>query len=326
MANHNPHGGRPAAPPEQDPSNWRPQDPGLPGERRRDLKDERDERAWRDQGGDEERDARRWQSEEEADLPSHGPGPVDRHGHRAGRYGEERLRELQATPRRDGWSPSAGSFEERRREIDADAGYWADRSGPDPACYDGRASYRGRDFEPERRGLSRGSAQHVGDPATLHGRGDERLGYAAGSYRRGGAWTGDDAPASPGPYVDRGTAPHVHRGTGPHRGKGPAGYQRSDDWIREQVCESLTEDDQVDASGIEVGVSRGEVTLSGTVDDRRAKRDAEDCAYSVPGVRDVQNLLRVGDDPAATRSNPSGAVPVRMQETESSARDRKHRA
>jgi hypothetical protein len=74
------------------------------------------------------------------------------------------------------------------------------------------------------------------------------------------------------------------------------------------VCESLTEDDQIDASRVEVAVSHGEVTLSGTVEDRRAKREAEDCAWSVLGVRDVQNLLRVDD--GTLRGNPSGAASV----------------
>ena len=64
----------------------------------------------------------------------------------------------------------------------------------------------------------------------------------------------------------------------------------------------LVEDDQIDASQIEVTVKNGEVTLSGTVDDRRAKREAEDCASSVSGIHDVQNQIRVKTDkqPAKT--------------------------
>jgi anti-sigma factor RsiW len=49
----------------------------------------------------------------------------------------------------------------------------------------------------------------------------------------------------------------------------------------------------VDASEIEVSVSDREVTLSGMVDSRDAKRRAEDCAESVSGVMHVQNNLRV---------------------------------
>jgi len=80
---------------------------------------------------------------------------------------------------------------------------------------------------------------------------------------------------------------------GPHRGKGPQGFVRSDERVRELVCEALTDDEYVDASHIEVSVKNGEVMLAGTVDDRDAKRRAEDCVERVPGVRDVHNQLRI---------------------------------
>ena len=79
---------------------------------------------------------------------------------------------------------------------------------------------------------------------------------------------------------------------GEHRGKGPKGYKRSDDRIREDVCDRLSDDDELDASDITVNVKDGEVTLEGTVNDRRAKQRAEDLAESVGGVRDVDNKLR----------------------------------
>ena len=77
-----------------------------------------------------------------------------------------------------------------------------------------------------------------------------------------------------------------------HRGKGPKGYQRSDDRIREDVCERLSDDDELDASDISVTVGDGDVTLAGTVTDRHAKQRAEDLAASIGGVRDVDNQLR----------------------------------
>lgn len=78
-----------------------------------------------------------------------------------------------------------------------------------------------------------------------------------------------------------------------HRGRGPKGYVRSDARIDEDVHERLTDDPYVDASEITVSVSDREVTLDGTVDSRRAKRRAEDCAHDVSGVTHVQNNLRV---------------------------------
>jgi osmotically-inducible protein OsmY len=78
-----------------------------------------------------------------------------------------------------------------------------------------------------------------------------------------------------------------------HYGRGPRGFTRSDERIREDVCERLTYDWSVDASDVEVNVSKGEVTLSGTVESRHSKRRAEDIVDEVPGVRHVQNNLRV---------------------------------
>lgn len=82
-------------------------------------------------------------------------------------------------------------------------------------------------------------------------------------------------------------------GEGPHRGVGPKGYVRSDPRIHEQVCEYLMEDPHLDASNIEVAVKDGEVTLSGTVGSRAARRHAETLAESTGGVKHVQNNLRV---------------------------------
>ncbi|MEZ0171477.1 CBS domain-containing protein [Microvirga sp. TS319] len=79
-----------------------------------------------------------------------------------------------------------------------------------------------------------------------------------------------------------------------HRGRGPRNYQRSDDRIREDVNERLSDDARLDASEIEVTVQNREVTLTGTVRDRNEKRWAEDIAESVSGVTHVQNNLRAG--------------------------------
>ncbi|MFS2008342.1 BON domain-containing protein [Azospirillum sp. CT11-132] len=78
-----------------------------------------------------------------------------------------------------------------------------------------------------------------------------------------------------------------------YRGVGPRNYRRSDERILEDINERLTDDHHIDASDIGVKVEGGEVTLSGTVEDRAARRRAEDIAESVSGVGHVQNDLRV---------------------------------
>lgn len=85
-----------------------------------------------------------------------------------------------------------------------------------------------------------------------------------------------------------------------HRGLGPQGYRRSDQRISEDVHDRLTDDDHLDASAISVTVQDGEVTLSGTIRDRRAKHHAEAIVEHIAGVQHVQNNLRV--DPSAGRA------------------------
>ena len=75
-------------------------------------------------------------------------------------------------------------------------------------------------------------------------------------------------------------------------GKGPKSYRRSDERIREDVNDQLSEG-YLDASEIEVTVVDGVVTLSGTVNSRSDKRRAEDIADDVRGVKNVENRLRV---------------------------------
>jgi hypothetical protein len=357
VANQNQNGGRNVALPDDSVPSWRPDDPAMSSN------DGDDPQVWRSRGFDD--DGR--------------SGPHDTR--RLGSYGSGRRGQDRWPRGADGGEPrpSPGSFEDRYRDLGVEdrdgldvrdrgqrwGGYWQDRAGE----IGGRDAYRGRDFEPERRGLLRHHEERMGYPvggrgderagyaAGSPGRGDERMGYAAGSYSRHAdertgyrddhGWRHGEAEPEPGWRRDERTGhtydrelagaawsphgahadargPHAHRGDGPHRGKGPAGYQRSDDRIRELVCESLTDDDQIDASQIDVAVQHGEVTLTGTVDDRRTKRDAEDCAASVAGVRDVHNQLRVRS--AAAASNPSAAPSVGTSDTEHQAQDKKRRA
>jgi osmotically-inducible protein OsmY len=58
----------------------------------------------------------------------------------------------------------------------------------------------------------------------------------------------------------------------------------------------LTDDEHIDASEIEVSVSNGEVTLTGTLRSRNAKRRTTDVVEQVSGVKDVHNLIRVSDE------------------------------
>jgi osmotically-inducible protein OsmY len=127
---------------------------------------------------------------------------------------------------------------------------------------------------------------------------DDRF-VAPGDYRdwtRQG-WSGRDAGRSTEPRGiyedDRGRTHLFEHGSESFAGRGPKGYRRSDERIREDVCDRLTEDGRVDATDVEVLVNSGEVTLSGAVTSRGQKRYAEDIVEDVTGVREVHNNLRV---------------------------------
>jgi osmotically-inducible protein OsmY len=95
---------------------------------------------------------------------------------------------------------------------------------------------------------------------------------------------------------------------GEHRGRGPKGYTRSDDRIREDVSDRLTDDHMLDASDIEVKVTGGEVTLTGQIPDRYDKRRAEDLAEHVAGVKHVQNNLRVREQATTTQAGSTATT------------------
>jgi hypothetical protein len=124
------------------------------------------------------------------------------------------------------------------------------------------------DWESERSYNEPEYAPGLGEPGWRKG------GYGQGSYGQG--WYGQNRP-------------------GQHAGKGPKGYRRSDDRIREEISDELTDHPDIDASEIEIEVKDGEVTLTGTVDSRDAKRMTEDVVERSSGVTHVSNQLRVSN-------------------------------
>lgn len=87
--------------------------------------------------------------------------------------------------------------------------------------------------------------------------------------------------------------PERRKPGGSRTGTGAQFHRRTDDKIREEIWELLTNHADLDASEVELHVEAGEVTLSGTVDSRDARWLAEDLVSSVSGVREVNNRLKV---------------------------------
>lgn len=134
--------------------------------------------------------------------------------------------------------------------------------------------------------------------ARRSGEGFEDRARDAGDFlRRAGQrisnWFSD--VAGEGGAYDRGYAEdreryEAYRGA---RGLGPKGYKRSDERVSDDVHQRLSDDPWLDASNVNVAVSGGEVTLTGTVDSREAKHRAERIVEDLSGVSHVQNNLRV---------------------------------
>jgi hypothetical protein len=108
-----------------------------------------------------------------------------------------------------------------------------------------------------------------------------------GSYPQEGASLGSAGLAVSG--IGPGTTEPVIS----HVGHGPKGYTRPDERILEDVCERLALAPMIDAREIKVKVKDGEVALTGEVENRQIKRMAEDAVFTVWGVKDVNDQIRI---------------------------------
>lgn len=337
MASQQGNGRNMAAPDEHRPS-WRVQD----DERGRRSTREDDDRYARDRYGSHWEDrSNLWGREEgrydeDRGYASRGVGypshmeerarerePDERYAHRRGGRWSERDRERMRGVGGGGYGHGAyeGGYLGQGGQL-MGREMWGDEGGTsygNQGGYGAREPWRGEWQRVEREGSrSREHERGYGGSQGMYGQQPMRYGghgaqghggvygqggYNEGMYGRGGV---QDEYGSRG-YQGWGQEP----GAPSYRGKGPAGYTRSDERIRELVCEVLTEDDQIDATNIEVTVKGGEVILSGSVEDRRQKRLAEDVVAEVWGVKDVQNQIRVGVDKKASTSTETPAAEKR---------------
>jgi osmotically-inducible protein OsmY len=67
----------------------------------------------------------------------------------------------------------------------------------------------------------------------------------------------------------------------------------SDNKIYDQVRQKLANDPEVKGAGLDAAVKNGVVTLTGTVNDVRAKDKAEKITKKVKGVTSVVNELKI---------------------------------
>jgi hypothetical protein len=133
----------------------------------------------------------------------------------------------------------------------------------------------------------------------------EYAGYGYGGPERGGEWRGERGWRDTSRDFGRDLRRHgeeegafermggrMKEGWRRLTGRGPKGYTRSDERIREDVSERIARS-WVNAEEVEVRVEKGEVTLTGFVESREDKRAIEDIADDVFGVEEVSNHLRI---------------------------------
>jgi hypothetical protein len=272
-----------------------------------------DRRSWSERAGDE---VRSWFGDDEARMRRGNDERQERYpygGERSWRDQDEHERSSGSS----GWrgARDLGGYEGSRGGWGpTDRGGWSSAQyqrdyGRGQADYSRDCGYGGRGF----RDYGRDSGEYGRGGQGEYGRGGQ---YGTSTYDRGqlhrtySDWTPGAAAGSRdwdarGEHAgDYGRAGAEWRESGYGRasgwgrgdsyaGRGPKGYRRSDERIREEVSDTLTADPRVDASEIEVQVEGGVVTLSGSVTSRDQKRRAEDCAEGVTGVADVTNNLRV---------------------------------
>jgi hypothetical protein len=239
------------------------------------------------------RGAERDRGREFDDRTDFGGGP-SRGGWRDDRY--------QSSERRYGSQPDFGGDYRRSQESYGEP--FGERGRYD---YGGRPDYGSRGTSREWRGSgnwgygeSGYGARPFSDESWRSGEQDterftserdwSRGGRSRGSFGSGG-WS--DQPSAGWSGQDYRWRAYGDRPRQSFTGRGPKDYQRSDERIREEVSDRLTDDDRIDASEISVQVRAGEVTLSGTVADREQKRRAEDLVESVSGVKETINNIRV---------------------------------
>ena len=205
-----------------------------------------------------------------------GRGGYDDHGTGRGDY-------------RDRSYQSRGFFRDRGAPNQGPHGRYEDEDLPDRIeggssrredGWQGESWYRGGEVAEDGRQLQRDHARHAHDDE------QRRLRLEPHAPAAGG-WNGDVRGALGGAFHDAGG------GAVDYAGVGPKGWRRSDDRIREEICEILTRHRAIDPSDVEVEVKDGVVRLAGTVGDRAAKWLAEDIAEGSFGVRGVINDIRV---------------------------------
>jgi len=109
---------------------------------------------------------------------------------------------------------------------------------------------------------------------------------------------------------------------GSPRKRSPKGYTRSDERIREDVCDRLTES-YLECEEVTVTVKNGEVVLAGRAPSGETRRQIERVAEGVPGVQEVTNQIRTRRDESGQDESQSTKKQGKGRSSSSSSSTRK---
>lgn len=230
-----------------------------------------------DEPGYGQRQGRQYSARQQAGATGYGRD----HGRERGRYGQR------MGGRWDEDHPEPGQYQGAYAEYGAGRFEEEDRGyGRSPYGASGyrESEYRGQGHGADYAGQAQRSRSGLQFASDYGGGGYDQVSGTYGYRSRGAYATGDDQFRMQGSGME---------GQRSYRGVGPQAYRRSDDRIRDDVCERLTDDARIDASNVTIDVNQGAVTLSGTVPERYMRYAAEDLVDDAMGVESINNQLRV---------------------------------
>jgi hypothetical protein len=151
------------------------------------------------------------------------------------------------------------------------------------------AGYGGQGMGGGPGGYYQGSGQDHGRDPGQRGFGQRQGGPIGGPASGGMGWRGEQGWQ--GSEVRTWSQPG--QGQQQRFERGPKGYKRSDERVKDDVSDRINQLQHVDSSDVEVDVKNGEVTLTGTVPNRVMKWQLENLVETIGGVTEVNNQLRI---------------------------------
>lgn len=80
-----------------------------------------------------------------------------------------------------------------------------------------------------------------------------------------------------------------------HSQRGPEGYRRSDERIREIITDMIQTDPAIDSRDLDIKVHEGRVRLTGYIPDADAEKRISAVIQRVPGIKEIESELKINE-------------------------------